>query len=180
MFQVVQSSVGQVKANSIPSFHYQAPVKPVTDEANLFDNLQLSWEHGIFVVSALTLLITLIYFVRKYLNKPKQNTMLLELTCGNYCVLIPIKSLPLCPSFWKVQLPSSIKSIDVQGYLFPTVYFEWSDFKIINKTNNQTIIITNIFRLNPVSAYKLRQVTKKQYDAYFYWSHNAWLQPTEI
>ena len=83
MFQVLQSSVGQVKANSIPSFHYQAPVKPVSDEANLFDNLQLSWEHGIFVVSALTLLITLIYFVRKYLNKPKQNTMLLELTCGN-------------------------------------------------------------------------------------------------
>ena len=124
MFHVLQSSVGRVNANSVPSFHYKASVTQSSTDSSLFNNLQLSLEHGIFVVTALTLLIILLYVVYKCLNKPKPNTLLLELTSGGWCVFISVKCLPLCPSYWDVHLPSSIQSIDVQGILFPTVYFE--------------------------------------------------------
>ena len=55
MFHVLQSSVGRVSANSVPSFHYKAHVTQSSTDSSLFNNLQLSWEHGIFVVTALTL-----------------------------------------------------------------------------------------------------------------------------
>ena len=177
MFHVLQSSVGKANANYVPSFHYKSPEKEIPIESHIVDNLQLSWEHGIFVVTAFTLLIVIVYLVYKCWNKSKTNNILLELTSGNRCVIIPIKCPPLCPSYWDVHLPSDIKSIDVQGVFFPTVYFEWSDFKLINKTNDKTIIVGNVYHVNPVSAYKLRQLLRKPYDAYFYWSHNNWLEP---
>ena len=177
MFHVLQSSVGTVKANYVPSFHYKSTVTETPTDSNLFENLQISWDHGIFVITTFTLLIIVIYLVYKSWNKSKTNTILLELTSGNRCVVLPIKSLPLCPSFWDVHLPSDIKSIDVQGVFFPTVYFEWSDFKLINKTNDKSISVGSIYHMNPLSAYKLRQILSKPYDAYFYWSHSNWLEP---
>ena len=91
MFQVLQSSVGHAKANSaVPSFHYKAPETQISTDPSLLDSLQLSWEHGIFVVTTFTLLIAVIYFVCKCMNRPKSKTMLLELTSGNNCVLIYI------------------------------------------------------------------------------------------
>ena len=133
MFHVLQSSVGKASANYVPSFYYKSPVTESSIESNLFENLQLLWDHGIFVIITFTLLIVFICFVNKCWKKSKTNTILLELTSGNRCVALPIKCLSLCPSFCDVHLSSDIKSIDVQGVFFPTVYFEWSDFNSLIK-----------------------------------------------
>ena len=86
---------------------------------------------------------------------------MLELTCGDTCVILPIKSLPLCPSHWCVQLPNNIDNIEVHGKLFPKVYFTWSDFTLRNKNSENKIIIGKSIPLKWCAAAKLRKIKKK-------------------
>ena len=177
MIHVLQTVVNGAKDSAIPYFHYKSQVttpKPAT----FFTDLELSWDHGIFTVSLftfITVLIIVFYFLLK--QKSKKATVMLELTCGNTCVIIPIKSLPLCPSHWCVALPSNINNIEIHGKLFPKAYFTWSDFKLINKNTDNEIKIGKSLSLSWYNAIKLRKITKKIYNVFFYWEHNGWLEP---
>ena len=90
---------------------------------------------------------------------------MLELTCGDTCVILPIKSLPLCPSNWCVQLPNNI---EVHGKLIPKVYFTWSDFTLKNINSENKIIIGKSMPLNWCAAAKLQKITKNIYNVNFY------------
>lgn len=160
IIHVLQSTVGGTKANAIPSFHYKSQTL-APQPSHPFGDVQLSWEHGIFVVTFCTLTIIIFSLIYLYKQRVRKTVLLLELTCGDTCVILPIKSLPLCPSSWYVQLPNNIENVRVHGKMFPKAYFTWSDFKIRNKTNETEIIIGKYLTVSWRNAMKLRKITKK-------------------
>lgn len=67
---------------------------------------ELSWIHAILVICFLIIFIQLIFIYFLYKSKPSKNTKVtLELTSGSECVIIPLVTLPLCPSYYIIQQP---------------------------------------------------------------------------
>lgn len=50
---ILQSTMGRAHAASAPKFHYkQIPVPTSQSDINPFENIQLSWDQGIFLVAS--------------------------------------------------------------------------------------------------------------------------------
>ena len=144
---------------------------------NILKQLQLSWEHAIFFMTCCTVILLIVMLVYLCKRKNKSITLMLELTCGDVCVMIPLKSLPLCPSYWSVQLPASIRLIKVTGTVRPKLEINWSDIKIQNKLNNKIFPVSSVHSIDWFTANKINHMTKKVFDVYFYWSYNGLLEP---
>ena len=177
MLSVLQASVGKTNANAVPRFHYKSLVTPEPLRTNPFIDSQLTWDHTIFFISCCTLIILIFWTVCLCVKKRNRVILMLEVTSGENCVFISLRNLPLCPSFWTVHPPQTVESIQVKGKFWPVVHFKWEKFKIVNKTNEQTCIISQNMKINFFSARKIKTITNKPYDAYFYWSHGGWLEP---
>ena len=179
MLSVMQNVPTHVKASVVPSFRYIDTNTPApTTEINILEQLQLSWDHAIFFITYCTLISVILmitYLICK--SRSKKTTLMLELTCGDVCVMIPLKSLPLCPSYWSVQLPASIELVKVTGTFRPKLEIKWSDIKIQNKLNNKVFPVSSVYSINWFTANKINHMTKKVFDVYFYWSHDGLLEP---
>ena len=72
-----------------------------------------SWEHGIFSVSCLSFLATIILLIVLCKRKTHKTMLITELTTGELCENIPLKRMPLSPSYWKIEAPTTIDQIIV-------------------------------------------------------------------
>ena len=124
----------KVKAASLPAFHYQRTTTDSQTPGYFWDNINLSWEHGIYSLVFLTFIATNIIIIILCKRKPNKTVLILEITTGEICVHIPLKHMPLSPSYWKIDAPLSIDKIIISHDMFrPKLSFEWSGISLTNK-----------------------------------------------
>lgn len=156
-----------VKSSTVPVFRYVRPDNTLQDDAtstNISDIL--SWDHvSLLLVSISTLFIVII--VIKYFRKHRHNCkIVLEVTTGPLCTMIPITFLSLCPSYWEITPPSDIENIQISGFFRPMLTLEWDNFAIKNKLSEKQIEVKSTISLTYWQAYKLRKILNQPFCAY--------------
>ncbi|KAJ8304624.1 hypothetical protein KUTeg_018207 [Tegillarca granosa] len=85
----------------------------------------------------------------------KHSTMLiLEITTGASCVMIPIVELPLCPKNWDIIAPGTINDLRVTGCFLNHLHVYWPDFTVINYRTKQEIPAPELIVLDPFTGRK--------------------------
>lgn len=108
----------------------------------------------------------------------KCTQIILELTTGGECVLVPVLTLPLCPSFWQIDPPSQIHSISVNLSLFASkMFINWSDFSVTNRKGTRAINVKSHIKLDLYTAYKSKRITEQPFDVHILISHHGLYQP---
>lgn len=140
----ILKQVKQAKSESeIPSFVYKS-FQPATSSPTEFEYLlqNFSWNHASVLLSSFV--ISILFFFTVFLlyskSKLKCTQIILELTTGGECILVPVLTLPLCPSFWQIKPPSQINHISVKFSLFSSkMFINWSDFSVTNIKGTRAI-----------------------------------------
>ena len=98
----VLQQVNYSKSEPLPSFIYKT-LQSTTSPPSEFDLMleKFSWNHASVLISSLVICMLLVIVLKQCYSKRKlQCTQIVfELTNGEECVLIPVLSLHLCPSF---------------------------------------------------------------------------------
>ena len=167
-----------VKSTAIPSFIYKPVTKAPENSSFSFDfDLNLKWDHAIFVVGILTLLfvITLIIKLSKRKNGP---LIYIEITSLNSYVIVPLMSLPICPSHCHITVPKSISNVEMTGScLSSKLQIEWDKFLVSNALNPNPVQVPNKPKLTFLQTYKLKKLLKQPFFTYIHIVHNGLLMP---
>ena len=166
-----------IKAATLPSFHYKVLTTAPPKTLAFIQDLEIDMHHWIIALLVIILIVILILSIILVKKRNKKSKLILELTSGKHCVQITLKHLPLCPSYWKINLPDDIQAISLVGTFKPVVSLDWADFTCTNKLNGQIFTVKSSFRINPFKAMKLKKVIRRTYCAYFYFQHNKYLIP---
>lgn len=115
------------------------------------------------------------HFIISIITKAKISKIVLELTNGHECILIPVLNLPLCFSFWKICPPSKIYEIDVYVHPFSSkMQIHWTDFNVTNISGTRTIHVKSTFPLNFFAALEAKKITQQPFDIQVFY-HSSWL-----
>ena len=166
-----------IKAATLPSFHYKVITTATPKPLAFIDDLEIDMHHWIIALLIFILIVIVILSIIIVKKRSKSSKLILELTSGKHCVQITLKHLPLCPSYWNINLPDDIQAISIVGNFKPIVSLDWTDFTCTNKLNGQVFTIKSSFNISPVKAWKLKKVIHRTYCAYFYFQHNKFLIP---
>lgn len=162
-----------VKSSAVPVFRYIRPDNTLQDDAtstNISDIL--SWDHGIFLLVSISTLFIVIMVI-KYLRKHRHNCkIVLEVTTGSLCAMVPITFLSLCPSYWEITPPSDIENIQISGYFRPMLTLQWDNLAIKNKLSEKQIEVKSTISLSYWQAYKLRKILNQPFCAYLILIHD--------
>ncbi|KAL4225411.1 hypothetical protein ACF0H5_016101 [Mactra antiquata] len=173
---VLQSSK-QVSAANVPSFVYKNKNPVNTNEPNFFGALDLTIDHYILALSIATFICLLSHFVFFIKNYNRQTKLVVELTNGKCCIHVSLKTLSLCPTYWKAQVPNNITCISIRGLLNPVLSFDWDHCSITNKLNEQSISIDKQHCVSMLSSQKIRKILSTTYCVYFYFQHGNIMIP---
>lgn len=164
-------------ATDIPSFIYVQPAKPIEEENILKLPDNITWEHAYFALLATLITIVLIMLWKHYQFKCKSK-ICLEITCGHHCLLLDVIQLPMCPSYYDIQVPASISDIEVKGHWYaPKLHVSWPDFTIKNSQTNEEITIKSKLKITFWTAFKLKTILKKNFFVYLYKRHYGIMIP---
>ena len=177
----VLQQVNSAKSEPLPSFIYKT-LQSTTPPPSEFDLMleNFSWNHASVLISSLVICMLLVIVLKQCYSKRKlQCTQIVfELTNGGECVLIPVLSLPLCPSFWKLVPPSEIHEISVHFSLFSSkMFINWTGFSVTNIKGTRTINVKTEIKLDVFTAYKAKRITQQPFDAHILVSHHGLYQP---
>jgi hypothetical protein len=179
MAVAILNNIKTVRASTspIPSFIYKVSTETSEDSSFPNINIDLTWEHVILFVCLLHFLFVLFKFLKKhYYNK--STTLMLELTTGDSCILLPVLTLPLCPAFCKIKSPSDICNFQLKGPWYNRkLTFSWSDFTIEDSRNDKLLNIPDYISLTFVQNLKTRKLLKKTFFVYVYIRHKDLLIP---
>lgn len=100
---------------TVPSFVYKTlPTSTDTPFTNyLFQELGLT--HVLFGIITLLCVIIVILAFPKCKKSDNHTYLVIEITNGSSCVTIPLTKLPLCPSYWEFNMPTSIDYVEING-----------------------------------------------------------------
>lgn len=98
--------------------------------------------------------------------------IVLEVTTGSLCAMVPITFLSLCPSYWEITPPSDMENIQISGYFRPMLTFEWDNLAIKNKLSEKQIEVKTTIPLTYWQAYKLRKILNQPFCAYLVLIHD--------
>lgn len=102
-------------------------------------------------------------------RKLKCTQIILELTTGGECILVPVLTLPLC-----INPPSQINHISVKFSLFsPKMCINWSDFTVTNIKGTRAITVKSKINLDFCTAYKAKRITEQPFDIHILISHHG-------
>lgn len=162
-----------VKSSAVPVFRYIRPDNTLQDDATSTDISDiLSWDHGIFLLVSISTLFIVIMVI-KYLRKHRHNCkIVLEVTTGSLCAMVPITFLSLCPSYWEITPPSDIENIQISGYFRPMLTLQWDNLAIKNKLSEKQIEVKSTISLSYWQAYKLRKILNQPFCAYLILIHD--------
>ena len=173
----ILQKVTSVHSQSLPSFIYHtATTAPDINTSNSLDEIfmsELSWIHAILVICFLIILgqSIVIYFLHK--SKPSKNTKVqLELTSGGECVIIPLATLPLCPSYYQIQHPI-IRKITASNFTSRQIIADWSPFDIVDKLSTKSISVPSRININYFQYRKLVKILKQPFCAYIMITHQG-------
>ena len=159
-----------------PPFHFQPTSEtqgqPETESTSPWFNA-LKWDHAIFVICTLLLIIALCMIIH-YLTTRKETatTVTLEITNGAECIDVRVLRLPSCPDFYIIQAPTSITRLAISGLLRPCLTLYWPDFTITNKASNKSIMASQTLPISWYFAYKLRQILQTPFLAHITVKHH--------
>ena len=166
----------QVRATTLPSFIYKNPnVTPATK--SFWENVNIELDHVIISLQVVVILLLIAHFVIVNTSRNKKTQIICEISNGKTCVLISLKQLSLCPTYWRVKIPESITNITIQGLLVPWLSFTWDDLKVTNTLTDETIVVRPLFKVNSFQAIRLKKIMNTPYCVYFFIQHNNLLIP---
>lgn len=174
---LIVKNVISVHSQSLPSFIYHkatpAPdIKASSSLENVFKS-ELSWIHAILVICFIIIFIQFIVIYFLYKSKPSKNTkVILELTSGGECVIIPLITLPLCPSYYLIQKPI-IHKLSASNFTSRQLKADWSPFEIIDKLSNKSITVPSQIPVNYLKYRKLLKILKQPFCAYVMVTHQG-------
>ena len=164
--------------STLPSFIYKQVQSTDTSDSQTYFNLTLSWNHAIFLLTTL-ILILIIAILAKLHRRIKYDApwLYVEIASQDECLLMPVIRLPLCPAECKFQLPSTIGSLLVIGNKFaPQMNISWPNFAVTNKQNGQNMLVPETFDLSFIHAYKLKKMLNKPFFVHMYVAHSGFLK----
>lgn len=176
---LVAQQISKSRAEEIPSFIYhkltstsQATPSSVSDLEKFFSS-QFSWIHASVILSCLVLLFLI--FVIYYLHRSKKSKctqIVLEITSGGDCVVVPILRLSLCPSYYDFSRPS-IDDVTLAALPSFKLFILYSSFTVTNKLTNQTVTIPTTFSVGIYARYKLQRILKQPFNVYVLVTHQG-------
>ncbi len=115
-----------------------------------------------------------IYKLVQWLKHTKPHaTVMLEITNGQLCLLLPIVNVPCCPKFLHFQSSQDLGDMTVTSHLLHSkLQVDWQDLVITNLLTNKTIPLPESIAVTPWSAIKLKQTISKQYHAFLVCTHD--------
>ena len=171
------TNIQQVQVATLPSFVYN---KPAVTEAPLnyfWDELDLTYDYYLLTIVSIIMLLVIIILIKMFRRKRSSTEIVVEITNGFSCVLIPIHSLSMCPSYWNVSAPSDVSSISVQGLWNSRITFIWNKFFFENKLNGKVHCVTPSLKISMLQSKLLRRIMKSTYTVSFYIKHDNLLIP---
>ena len=176
---LLMQQVKPIKAfpTTIPSFNYKHDVAVINQETNFLNALAVTWEHGIFILALVTLaLVILLIYFRKY--KRNEPTLCLEVTNTQKCLLIDIARLPLCPSHCKIDAPTAITDVDIQGSWYARkLNIHWDGCKITNSMTQRVIEVPQLQNISYLTAKQVASIIRRPFFVYLHLRHNNVLTP---
>ena len=111
-------------------------------------------------------------------KRTHKTTLHFELTTGSDCILIKLAELPLCPDNWDITPPHEIHNLIITRscFFWATLTIHSSELEITNVHTNQPMHIPNTVSISPFKAYKLRNLMRQPYAAYFLLSHHQYFK----
>ena len=177
---LVVERVQKTKAlvTDIPSFIYEAKLNELNKDSSTIDfSIDLTWEQTNFILLCSLLTIIVVYLWKCYKLKHKSK-LCLEITCGTKCSLIDIIQLPVCPSYYDINVPLSITDLEVKGHWYsPKLYVSWPGFSIRNTLTDDVTIINSELSIDIFTARTLRTTSAKPFFVYMYKLHHGVLIP---
>jgi len=175
---LVLTEVSRAKSQTVPSFIYEQLTteskESVDSELLKLFTPEFSWVHASVLLSIIVLIILIIImvYICKH-SKSKGTTLAIEITCGGECVVVPITSLSLCPSYWDIDTPN-INNISISSFPSCKLFTTWSKFKVTNKLTAQSLAVPTVISLSYYMWFKLRKILRQPYCAYVMVIHNGY------
>ena len=172
----VLQQVSSVKSEA-PSFIYELHPKVKDSDTSINSQLltDFSWNHASVIISSLVMctLLCIVLFQWYKSQGRKCTKIMIEITSGGECVLIPVIQLPLCPSFWHIVPPSEIFDVRVvSSYFHHELVLQWPNFKITNVTNTRSINVQTSFKLSLLQKYYVGKILRQPYDIHILLVHH--------
>ena len=173
-----QPNAARAMSTNVPSFVYKQITKPVETSKALNFDIEIAWDHVIFLLCLLNfiwfLLNTYSVIRRNNLNK---SMIKLEITSGDLCVLLSVIRLPLCPVFCRIEQPSDVTSFSIHGPWYARkLKLNLENFSITNTLTEKSLKIPKSIKLNFLEALKLKKILKKSFFVYIHVQHNGFLR----
>ena len=146
---------------------------------NILDIIQenLKWDHVIFGIAIITFGMIIMLVISQCKRDQCGTTIILELTSGTTCAIIPLLSLPLCPSLLEINPPSSITNIILTEWPHGKIIADWINFTVTNKLQYSTVEIPTTVKLSLINRYRVAKIMKQPYMAYILLQHGRVTMP---
>ena len=179
--QISSAKSVHVKSGA-PSFIYNVHNQPTTTENPMFEGLQtdFGWNHVSVLLSTLVICILFsMVFYHWYQSRNRKCTkIVLELTTGGECLLVPVLNLPLCPSFWHITPPTDIFNVRIESSHFShKLCLDWPGFEIANVSNTNTVGVKCSFPLSWYQKYVISKILQQPFDIHILVVHHEMYYP---
>ena len=175
----VLKTAHNVHSSTVPSFIYKTPA-PVEDSQEYFwGQINFELEHWTLIFCIMSFLLLIVILINTCKQFRDSSQLIIEITNGKESAQIVLKSLILCPTYWKIVIPQCIERITVAGLIAPHVKLEWDEFRVTNKISNQELHIDNLYRVSPLTGRKIRRIMSTTYCAYFFFQHHKLYIPLQ-
>lgn len=162
-------------STEVPSLLYTAASKQAQSAIVQID-FDLSWEHAIFLLGVINLVFIIFYNCKQTLCR-NHSVIQLEVTNGEFCVLVPVITLPMCPSYCQIAVPSDISALQLTGPWYnKSLSLAWSKFSLTNLVNRKSLVIPTKLHITAIQYFKLRRILSKPFFVYLHVEHNGFLK----
>lgn len=173
----VLQNAQKIEASTLPSFIYQNDKTTAQPPKFFLSGADVTIEHYILAICMCILLLTISMAVYTIKCKSKRIILLAEVTNGESCEHIPLRTLTVCPNYWEMKSPAEVLSVTIRGKLSPTIEFDWDQFEMKNKLTNRTIYINKIRSISMLKGRRLRKLLHSTYSVHFFIQHESLLLP---
>ena len=142
-------------ATDIPSFIYEKPIDVLEEDSTYSSSINFTWEHAYFSLFV-TLCVNMVIFLWKHYQFKCKLKLFLEITCGQKCVLLEVMQLPMCPTYYSIQIPTSISDLEIKGHWYSSkLHVCWPEFTITNSLTDQLTHVKSEIKISLLTAIKL-------------------------
>lgn len=129
------------------------------------------------VLTTIFVMVCIAYIWRTF-QRSHRPSLHLELTTGPSCELFTLLKLPLCPHNLKIHTPEDISSVHITTSYFILHYLHLQsfNFSVTNTHTNRSIDVPTIILISPFTTWKIRNILKHLYIAYFLLLHHNYFQ----